>query len=59
MTYNIVKYCGHYNVFINNKFYCSADTIREATKEVEEYIKEGVKNENKSAYQKLWGNRAL
>lgn len=59
MTYNIVRSYGHYNVYINDKFYCSADTVREATKEVEDYIKEGVQNENKSSYQKLWGNRAL
>lgn len=59
MTYKITKYRDHYNVFINDKFYCSADNVREATKEVEEYMKDGVQNENKNAYQKLWGNRAL
>lgn len=59
MTYKIVKSYGHYNVFINNRFYCSADSVREATKEVEEYMRESVENENKSSYQKLWGNRAL
>ena len=59
MTYEIKRKRGHFVVYINERFYCSADSIREATKEVENYIKEGVQNENKSAYQKLWCNRTL
>ncbi len=31
---------GHYEVYINNKFYCSADTIEEAVYEVEEYLED-------------------
>lgn len=59
MTYNIVRSNGHFMVYINNKFYCTADTIREATKEVEDYMKDGVQNENKSAYQKTWAGVML
>ena len=44
MTYDIVRSYDHYTIYINNKFYCTADTISEATKEVEEYIKDGAKN---------------
>ena len=31
---------GHYEVYIDGKFYCSADSAQEAAKEVEEYEKE-------------------
>ena len=37
MTYNIINRAGHYEVYINGDFYCSADTIIEATKEIEKY----------------------
>lgn len=35
----IVHIGSHYEVCINGKFYCSADTISEACKDVEEYFK--------------------
>lgn len=38
MNYEIVSNRGHYDVYIDGKFYCSADTMREAAKEVEEYF---------------------
>lgn len=41
MSYKIVSKRGHYEVYINGKFYCSADTRSEAIKEVEEYAKTG------------------
>lgn len=34
--YDIIQVNGHYEVYINGKFYCSADTITEATREIEE-----------------------
>lgn len=37
MNYKIVPNHGHYEVYIDGKFYCSADTMNEAAKEVEEY----------------------
>ena len=37
MSYSIVPNRGHYEVHINGKFYCSADTWKEATDEVEKY----------------------
>ena len=37
MTYNIIHVNGHYEVYINGIFYCSADTINAAAKEIEEY----------------------
>ena len=38
MNYQIKHNNGHYEVYINGKFYCSADTMREAIKEAEAYI---------------------
>ena len=38
MTYRIVPNRGHYEVYINGKFYCSADTRVEAVREVEKYL---------------------
>ena len=37
MSYKIVPIRGHYEVHINGKFYCSADTWREADNEIKEY----------------------
>ena len=39
MSYKIVPVRGHFEVHINGKFYCSADTWPEAVKEVEEFYK--------------------
>lgn len=36
-NYKIVQNKGHYEVYINKKFYCSADSWPEAVREVEEY----------------------
>lgn len=41
MSYKIIHNHGHYEVHINGKFYCSADTFHEAVKEVEAYAKTG------------------
>ena len=50
MTYKIQPARGHFEVYINGKFYCSADDWKEATKEVEDYIKKGgEENESQSA----------
>lgn len=38
MAYEIVPVRGHYEVYINGKFYCSADTPEEAAQDVEEYM---------------------
>lgn len=40
MTYKITPRDGHYEIYINEQFYCSADTWNEAEKEIEEYKKE-------------------
>jgi hypothetical protein len=37
MSYRIVNVRGHYEIYINGKFYCSADNMTEATKEIERY----------------------
>lgn len=37
MNYKIVPKHGHYEVYIDGKFYCSADTMNEAAKEIEGY----------------------
>lgn len=35
MNYDIVHTNGHYEIYFNGQFYCSADTFDEAVKEVE------------------------
>lgn len=37
MKYRIVNVNGHYEVYINGGFYCSADNMVEAAKEIESY----------------------
>lgn len=37
MKYNILLKNGHYEVYINNDFYCSCDTFSEAIQEIENY----------------------
>lgn len=50
MTYAIKPDRGHFVVHINGRFYCTVDNMREAVKEVEDYIKErSANNENKSS----------
>lgn len=49
MTYKIKPKKGHFEVYINGKFYCSADNMREAIKEIEECVKGGDLNESQSA----------
>jgi hypothetical protein len=39
IMYEITRDHGHYNVHINGKFYCSADNMTEAIKEVEQAVK--------------------
>lgn len=34
MEYDIVHKKDHYEVYINGKFYCSADSVTEARKEI-------------------------
>ena len=34
-TYKIIHVQDHYEVYINGEFYCSADTVTEAAKEIE------------------------
>lgn len=49
MTYEIKRNNGHFVVYINGKFYCTADKYLEAVKDIEDYFKGGNRNENKSA----------
>lgn len=37
--YKIIAVRGHYEVYHNGKFWCSADTYNEAVKEIEEVVK--------------------
>lgn len=41
VKYYIKRKHNHYEVYINGKFYCSADTHEEAAREVEEYFYKG------------------
>lgn len=34
-NYRIVQNNGHYDVLLNDEFYCSTDSIEEAVKEIE------------------------
>ena len=38
-NFNIIPNNGHFDVYIDGKFYCSADTMPEAAKEIEDYGK--------------------
>lgn len=40
LNYNIKQEHGHYSVYIEGQFYCSADTLVEAATDVEKYIEE-------------------
>lgn len=35
MSYKIIEKYGHFEVYIDGKFFCSADTMIEAVQEVE------------------------
>ena len=37
MTYKIVPTMGHFDVYINGKFYCSADNMKEVEEELKNY----------------------
>ena len=43
LEYQIYQRHGHYEIYINGKFFCSTDTMTEAAKEIEAYasISEG------------------
>lgn len=41
MTYDIKRHKEHFVVYINGRFYCSADNEKEAAQEVEEYVRSG------------------
>lgn len=49
MTYDIKRKREHFEVYINDKFYCSADNWKEAVREVETYAKGGNTNETENA----------
>lgn len=40
MSYVIKRNKEHFDVYIDNKFYCSADNEKEAAKEIEAYFSE-------------------
>ena len=40
MTYKIKRDREHFEVYINGKFYCSADNEREAISEIQNYASE-------------------
>lgn len=39
--YKIVSVQGHYKVYIDGKFYCTADSKSEAAREIEKYFRNG------------------
>lgn len=41
MTYKIKPDRGHFEVYINGKFYCCADNWQEAENEIKEYALKG------------------
>jgi hypothetical protein len=48
MTFKILPCLGHVELHINGTFYCTADNHREAMKEYNKYVKERLKDEDKS-----------
>lgn len=38
--YDVKNVNGHYEIYINGKFYCSADTVSEAANEIDKIIRE-------------------
>lgn len=38
MSYEIINKNGHYEVYIGGQFYCAADSMTEAAKELDAYI---------------------
>lgn len=38
MKVNITRKNGHYEVYVNGEFVCSADTATEAAREADEYV---------------------
>lgn len=50
MSYQIKRNHEHFDVYIDGKFYCSADKESEAESEIENYLRErGDQNEIESA----------
>ena len=50
MTYKVKPHKGHYVLYINGEFYCTADNMKEVDEELRNYVeKGGNRNENKSA----------
>ena len=39
-NYKIINKNGHYEAYVNGKFYCSADTVIEAARELESMVEE-------------------
>lgn len=39
LFYDIIKKQGHYEVYVNGQFHCSADDMGEAVEEIEVYLK--------------------
>ena len=44
MNVDIKRNHEHFDVYINGKFYCTADDEREAAIEIQEYFKNGSEN---------------
>lgn len=40
MTYKIKRERDHFEVYIDGKFYCTADSEKEAIREIQNYAKE-------------------
>lgn len=60
MNVKIKRHKEHFNVFINGKFYCTADNEKEAAQEVREYERNGGNNhDNYRTQKKLQYNRIV
>ena len=60
MNFDIKRQKEHFIVYINGKFFCTADNEREAAKEIREYVKNGgINHENYCAKKKLQHNRVV
>lgn len=60
MNVDIKRRKEHFEVYIEGKFFCTADNEREAAKEAMEYERNGgIRHENYCAQKKLQRSRAV
>lgn len=54
MNFSVKYNVNHYEVYIDNRFYCSADNMSEVTREICEY-----ENQAKRDYEEAWSKACM